>query len=47
MMNNAWKINDGNKTYGKGWASESPGKSAAQGAPARGGAAAGGRPGTA
>jgi Ca2+-binding EF-hand superfamily protein len=33
MMNNAWKINDGNKTYGKGWtdqATGSPQKSAQQ-----------------
>jgi hypothetical protein len=22
MMNNAWKINDGDKTYGKAWAGE-------------------------
>jgi len=22
MMNNAWKINEGDKTYGKGWANE-------------------------
>jgi hypothetical protein len=28
MMNNAWKINDGNKTYGKGWSDNSPQKSA-------------------
>ena len=27
MMNNAWKLNDGNKTYGKGWATENSGKS--------------------
>lgn len=54
MMNNAWKINDGNKSYGKAWANkdESPNKSAAQAYGARGGAggagqAAGGRPGTA
>lgn len=26
MMNNAWKINDGDRTYGKGWASETPSK---------------------
>jgi hypothetical protein len=33
MMNNAWKINDGDRTYGKGWASkdtDSPGKSLTQ-----------------
>lgn len=29
MMNNAWKINDGDRTYGKAWASESPNKGAA------------------
>lgn len=48
MMNNAWKINDGNKTYGKAWANEdkSPSKGPAQAAQNRG-VAAGGRPGTA
>jgi hypothetical protein len=30
MMNNAWKINDGNKTYGKGWADKGTDKPAAQ-----------------
>ena len=32
MMNNAWKINDGDRNYGKGWANkdESPSKNAAQ-----------------
>jgi Ca2+-binding EF-hand superfamily protein len=33
MMNNAWKINDGNKSYGKGWsdnATGSPQKSSSQ-----------------
>lgn len=25
MINNAWKINDGNKSYNKGWASENNG----------------------
>jgi len=47
-MNNAWKINDGAKTSGKAWANkdESPNKSAAQNAGARGGVA-GSRPGTA
>jgi Ca2+-binding EF-hand superfamily protein len=39
MMNNAWKINDGDRTYQKGWANkdESPNKSAAQSFNARGG----------
>lgn len=48
MMNNAWKINDGNKTYGKGWANKD--EAPAKGGPAsRGnvGTAAGQRPGTA
>ena len=44
MMNNAWKINDGNKSYGKSWTNkeESPSKPGQ----ARG-TAAGQRPGTA
>lgn len=50
MMNNAWKINDGDRTYQKGWAAPKD-ESPAKGAPARGGApvggAAGGRTGTA
>jgi calcyphosin len=25
MMNNAWKINDGDKTYGKGWSNKDEG----------------------
>jgi hypothetical protein len=31
MMNNAWKINDGDRSYGKGWAQkdESPNKAGA------------------
>ena len=47
MMNNAWKINDGNKSYGKGWSADntsSPSK-AQPNMGARGGAA-GGRPAT-
>jgi len=45
MMNNAWKINEGDRTYGKSWANkdESPNKSAAQ---AYQGKAAGQRPGS-
>ena len=49
MMNNAWKINEGDRSYGKGWANkdESPNKSAAQGLGARNqGPAAGQRTGT-
>jgi len=40
MMNNAWKINDGDRSYGKGWTNkdESPNKSAAQAYNAKGGA---------
>ena len=42
MMNNAWKINEGDRTYGKGWSNkeDSPSKPAARGQ------AAGGRPGS-
>lgn len=53
MMNNAWKINDGDRTYGKGWSNKdegAPNRNAAQSYQARGGnnnVAAGGRPGTA
>ena len=49
MMNNAWKINDGDRSYGKGWANkdESPSKNPGQayGAKASAGTAAGGRTG--
>lgn len=41
MMNNAWKINDGDRTYGKGWGSENAGAKSFQNAPAQGS-----RPGT-
>lgn len=49
MMNNAWKINDGNRTYNKGWSNkdEAPSKSAQQSFNARNATAAGARPGTA
>ena len=33
MMNNAWKINDGDRTYGKAWAGEAPKGGAKAGAP--------------
>ena len=49
MMNNAWKINEGDRTYGKGWSNkdESPNKSAAQNYGGKNQAtAAGQRPGT-
>lgn len=54
MMNNAWKINDGNKTYGKGWTNKEEGapKGGFGQAPQKGaagggyGGAAGQRPGT-
>jgi hypothetical protein len=48
MMNNAWKINEGDRNYGKGWTnkSESPQKPG-QMAQQRNAPAAGGRPGTA
>jgi Ca2+-binding EF-hand superfamily protein len=53
MMNNAWKINDGDRTYAKGWSNKdegAPNKTASQAFGARGGnqqaSAAGGRPGT-
>lgn len=42
MMNNAWKINDGDRSYSKGWKGE---KESPQKAATRGGAA-GSRPGT-
>lgn len=40
-MNNAWKINEGDRSYGKGWANkdESPNKNPGQAASNRGGAA--------
>lgn len=47
MMNNAWKINEGDRTYGKAWANESPSKPAAQQYNAKSQLAAGQRPGTA
>lgn len=49
MMNNAWKINDGNRTYNKGWTNkdEAPSKNAGQNYSARNQVAAGSRPGTA
>jgi hypothetical protein len=39
MMNNAWKINDGDRTYGKAWANkdESPSKNPSQSYGAKGG----------
>jgi hypothetical protein len=39
MMNNAWKINDGDRTYAKGWKDEgsSPNKNPGQAAQSRGG----------
>lgn len=40
MMNNAWKINDGDRTYAKGWSNKdegAPNKNAAQAYGARGG----------
>jgi len=51
MMNNAWKINEGDRTYGKGWSNQAtgaPGKSTAQAYQQRGGngVAAGQRPGS-
>ena len=51
MINNAWKINDGDRNYGKGWTNkeETPNKAGgAQGNGGRGGngAVAGSRPGT-
>lgn len=51
MMNNAWKINDGDRTYQKGWANkdESPNKNPSQAYGNKGGApvgtSAGQRPG--
>lgn len=47
MMNNAWKINEGDRTYGKAWANkdESPSKTPGQAGAARG-TAAGQRPGS-
>ena len=40
MMNNAWKLNEGNKTYGKGWSDASASKSSpAKSYASRGGAA--------
>lgn len=41
MMNNAWKINDGDRTYGKGWKGEegSPSKNPKQSFDAKGKAA--------
>lgn len=44
MMNNAWKINDGDRTHGKGWANKDEGAPAQKNAGP--GGAAGGRPGT-
>lgn len=41
MMNNAWKINDGDRNYGKGWSNKeegAPNKNASQAYGARGGA---------
>lgn len=40
-MNNAWKINEGDRTYNKGWTNkeESPSKTPAQSTQARGVAA--------
>lgn len=44
MMNNAWKINDGDRNYGKGWTNkEETGPAQKKNEPA---SAAGGRPGT-
>ena len=39
MMNNAWKINDGDRTYAKGWSNkdESPSKNPGQSYSAKGG----------
>jgi len=37
MMNNAWKINEGDKTYGKAWAGEDTGKPSFGNKPAQGG----------
>ena len=52
MMNNAWKINEGDRSYGKGWSNKdegAPNKNASQSFQAKGGnsSAAGARPGTA
>ena len=46
MMNNAWKINDGDRTYGKAWAAKDDGAAAKKQGGAPVGTAAGGRPGT-
>lgn len=41
MMNNAWKINDGNKSYGKAWANEDKAPQGKTAASQRGGNAPG------
>lgn len=47
MMNNAWKINDGDRNYGKGWSNKDESGPAQKQNQNQNMSAAGGRPGTA